>query len=111
MSRYCRHYGTLRLVKPFANWHDQVMTTVTVQKAQQDLPALIKRALAGEEIVIEVDDQRVRLAQEPPTPTFDEAAARRRGYGSMKGQFEVADGFFEPLPDDEQKLWEGQGGA
>ena len=87
------------------------MTTITVKTAQQDLPALIKRALAGEEIVIEVDDQRVRLAQEPPTPTFDETTARRRGYGSMKGQFEITDGFFEPLPDDEQWLWEGQSGA
>ena len=87
------------------------MTTISLENAQLDLPALVKRALAGEEIVIEVDDMKVRLAQVPPTLSFDEATARRRGYGSMKGQFEVTDAFFEPLPDDEQKLWEGQGGA
>ena len=87
------------------------MTTITVENAQKDLPALIKRALAGEEIVIEVDEQRVRLAHVKPAPAFDEATARRRGYGSMRGLFELTDSFFEPLPDDEQKLWEGQGGA
>jgi hypothetical protein len=37
----------------------------------------------------------------------DEAAARRRGYGSMKGQFEVTEAFFESLPEDELKAWEG----
>ena len=87
------------------------MTTISLENAQLDLPALVKRALAGEEIVIEVDDMKVRLTQVPSTPPFDEATARQRGYGSMKGQFEVTDAFFEPLPDDEQKLWEGQGGA
>ncbi|MGO8955028.1 MAG: type II toxin-antitoxin system Phd/YefM family antitoxin [Rhodomicrobium sp.] len=87
------------------------MTTITIEKAQEDLPLLVKRALAGEEIVIEAEDKLVRLAPCPAGPRFDEAAARRRGYGSMKGQFEVTDAFFEPLPEDELKLWEGRGGA
>ncbi len=85
------------------------MTTVTIEKAQQDLPHLVKRALAGEEIVIEVENELVRLALCPAGPRFDEAAARRRGYGSMKGQFEVTDAFFEPMPEDELKAWEGRG--
>jgi antitoxin (DNA-binding transcriptional repressor) of toxin-antitoxin stability system len=34
-------------------WHGWVMTTITLEKAQQDLPLLVERALAGEEIVIE----------------------------------------------------------
>ncbi|MGO8951968.1 MAG: type II toxin-antitoxin system Phd/YefM family antitoxin [Rhodomicrobium sp.] len=87
------------------------MTTITIEKAQEDLPLLVKRALAGEEIVIEAEDKLVRLAPCPVEPRFDEAAARRRGYGSMKGQFEVTDAFFEPLPEDELKFWEGRGGA
>lgn len=87
------------------------MTTVTLETAQMDLPDLVKRALAGEDIVIGVDDQKIRLAQVPPAPTFDEATARRRGYGSMKGQFEVADSFFEPLAEDELNFWEGRGDA
>ena len=52
------------------------MTTITLQKAQQDLPALIKRALAGEDIVIEVDDQKIRLAQ-VTSNAFDETVADR----------------------------------
>ena len=85
------------------------MTTITLEKAQQNLPDLVKRVLAGEEIVIEADDRKVRLSPVPSPPVFDEANARRRGYGSMKGQFEVTDAFFEPLPEDELKLWEGRG--
>jgi len=85
------------------------MTTVTIEKAQQDLPHLVKRALAGEEIVIEVENEFVQLALCPAGPRFDEVVARRRGYGSMKDQFEVTDAFFEPLPEDELKAWEGRG--
>ena len=74
------------------------MTTITLQKAQQDLPALIKRALAGEDIVIEVDDQKIRLAQ-VTSNAFDETVARRRGYGALKGKLAVGPEFFEPLSD------------
>ena len=85
------------------------MTTITLEKAQQDLPLLVNRALAGEEIVIAAGDRLVRLAPAPAATGFNEATARRRGYGSMKGQFEVPDSFFDPLPEDELKLWEGRG--
>ena len=77
------------------------MTTITLAKAQQDLPALVKRALAGEDIVIEVDDQKVRLAQVPTPSMFDEATARRRGYGVLRGKLVVSPEFFEPLSDEE----------
>ncbi len=91
------------------------MTTITLEKAQQDLPLLVNRALAGEEIVIVAGDRLVRLApspaDRPAEAGFNEATARRRGYGSMKGQFEVPDSFFDPLPEDELKLWEGRGDA
>jgi antitoxin (DNA-binding transcriptional repressor) of toxin-antitoxin stability system len=89
-------------------WYKHLMTTITLQKAQQGLAVLIKRALAGEEIVIEADSRKVRLAPVPALPVFDAATARRRGYGSMKGQFEFTDAFFEPLPADELKSWEGR---
>ena len=89
-------------------WQDWAMTTITLEKAQLDLPLLVKRALAGEEIVIAAGDRLVRLAPSPAESGFNEVTARRRGYGSMKGQFEVPDSFFEPLPEDELKLWEGR---
>jgi len=84
------------------------MTTFTLEKALQGLAVLIERALAGEEMVIEADSRKVRLTPVPALPVFDAATARRRGYGSMKGQFEFTDAFFEPLPADELKFWEGQ---
>ena len=62
------------------------MTTITLDKAQQDLAAVVKRALAGEEIVIEAGDKKVRLAPIPFPPVFDGANARRRCYGVLKGQ-------------------------
>jgi antitoxin (DNA-binding transcriptional repressor) of toxin-antitoxin stability system len=77
------------------------MTTITLQKAQQDLAVLVKRALAGEEIVIETDDRQVRLSPVPVPPAFDAATARRRGYGVLKGKLVVGPEFFEPLSDEE----------
>lgn len=77
------------------------MTTITLEKAQQDLPALIKRVLAGEDIVIAAGDRLVRLTPSPAEAGFNEANARRRGYGSMKGQLVVGPEFFEPLSDEE----------
>jgi antitoxin (DNA-binding transcriptional repressor) of toxin-antitoxin stability system len=82
-------------------WQYRVMTTITLEKAQQDLPLLVNRALAGEEIVIAAGDRLVRLAPSPAETSFNEATARRRGYGSMKGQLVVGPEFFEPLSDEE----------
>lgn len=84
------------------------MTLVPLSQAQKDLPSLIKRALEGEEIVVAgLDDQpAVRLS--PAKPAFNEELARARGYGSLKGKLVVPDSFFEPLPDDELKYWEGR---
>ena len=92
------------LVKTVTIWHDCAMTTITLRKAQQDLPALVKRALAGEDIVIEFDDQKIRLAQVKAPPSFDEATARRRGYGVLKGKLVVGPEFFEPLSDEDGGL-------
>ena len=85
------------------------MTTVSLENAQQDLPALIKRVLEGEEIVITADDKLVRLAPLPAPGDFDEATARRRGYGVLKGQLVVGPEFFEPLSDEECGYGDGKG--
>ena len=87
------------------------MTTITLDKAQNDLAGLVERALAGEEIVIAMPNAAaVKLSPVELPSGFDDLTARWRGYGSMKGQFEVMDAFFEPLPENELKLWEGRGG-
>ena len=57
------------------------MITITLEKAQQ---GVLKRVL-----------------QEPSTAVFDDAVARRRGYGVLKGKLVVGPEFFEPLSDEE----------
>ena len=77
------------------------MTTITVHAAKTHLSRLIEQALRGEEVVIARGDKPVvRLVPvDAPQP--------RRVPGTLKGRLEVPDSFFDPLPEDELKLWEG----
>ena len=88
------------------------MTTITLEKAQQDLPALIERVLAGEDIVIEVSGATVRLA---PVARADDqpvvAGRSYRGRGSLKGKLVVGPEFFEPLSDEECGVADSSGGV
>lgn len=77
------------------------MTTFTVHAAKTNLSRLIEQALRGEEVVIARGDQPVvRLVPVTAPPP-------RRRPGTLKGRLEVPDSFFDPLPEDELKLWEG----
>jgi prevent-host-death family protein len=77
------------------------VATVTIHKAKTQLSKLIARAEAGEEIIIARGKQPVaRLA-----PLS--ARKRRPRFGVLKGKLKVPDAFFfDPLPEDELKLWE-----
>jgi prevent-host-death family protein len=77
------------------------MTTFKIHVAKTQLSKLIERAEAGEEVIIARRDKPVvRLVPvEPPKP--------KRQFGSMKGRASVGPEFFEPLPEEELKLWEG----
>jgi antitoxin (DNA-binding transcriptional repressor) of toxin-antitoxin stability system len=79
------------------------MTTITLDKAEKELAALVKRALAGEEIIIASGDEPgVRLA---PVERVS-----YRGRGILKGKIKVSDeDLFGPLADDELKLWNCEG--
>jgi prevent-host-death family protein len=77
------------------------MTTVTIHKAKTQLSKLIEQALRGEEVVIARGKQPVvRLV-----PYADDQP--KRGFGSLKGKVWLDASFWDPLPDDELKLWEG----
>jgi prevent-host-death family protein len=78
------------------------MDPVTIHKAKTDLSKLIARVEAGEEIVIARGQTPVAklVPIEKPKP--------KRQFGSMKGKATVTAEFFEPLPEDELKLWEGR---
>ena len=80
------------------------MTTISLEKAQQDLPILIQRVLAGEEIVIGAHGAKVRLTPVAPAHSHigsEPARKSYRGRGVLKGQLVVGPEFFEPLSDEE----------
>ena len=77
------------------------MANITIQAAKARLSKLIERAEAGEEVVIARHDKPVvrfvPVEQKRP----------RRQFGAMKGRAGVGPQFYEPLPEEELKLWEG----
>lgn len=82
------------------------MTTVTVHQAKTHLSKLIAAAERGEEVVIARGDKpAVRIV---PFAPVDPVVPERR-FGRLKGQVSLDDRFFEPLPEEELRLWEGRG--
>jgi prevent-host-death family protein len=77
--------------------------TVTIHQAKTQLSKLIARAEAGEEVVIARGREPVvRLAP------VGEPKANRRKPGYLKGLPPIPDSFFfDPLPEEELRLWEG----
>jgi prevent-host-death family protein len=82
------------------------MTTVTIHQAKTNLSKLIERANAGEEIIIARD--QVPVARLEPLKRRE---GKRGLAGIMKGKWpDLPDSFFfDPLPEEELKAWEGQG--
>jgi len=79
------------------------MTIVTVHAAKTHLSRLILRAAAGEEIVIVRGKTPVaRLTAIPPLTV-------KRKFGAYRGEFEVPDSFFDPLPEQDLDAFEGKG--
>lgn len=76
------------------------MPIVTVHTAKTTLSALLKRAEAGEEIIIARGN--VPVARLVPL----HAAAPKRQFGAMRGEVVVPASFFDPLPADELAGWE-----
>lgn len=76
------------------------MPTVTIHKAKTNLSRLIKKAAAGEEVIISRGDKPVaRLVP------IGESKGKRQP-GSLKGKLKVGPEFFEPLPPEELAAWE-----
>jgi prevent-host-death family protein len=71
------------------------MTTFPIEEVEGQLAELISRAGHGEEVIITRD--AVPVARLLPYS----------GFGSMRGRAWLDDSFWEPLPEDELKLWEG----
>lgn len=83
------------------------MTRVTVHEAKTHLSRLLEEVEKGGEVVISRRDKPVaRLV--PIRQVGPEVKPARRP-GRMKGLIDIGPEFFEPLPEDELRLWEGRG--
>jgi prevent-host-death family protein len=78
------------------------MAVITIRQAKTQLSKLIARAEAGEEIII----ARGREPAVKLTPIGIRVSKRR--FGALRGKLSLPDAFFfDPLPEDELKLWDG----
>ncbi|MCE2483262.1 MAG: type II toxin-antitoxin system Phd/YefM family antitoxin [Alphaproteobacteria bacterium] len=76
------------------------MVIVNVTQAKAQLSRLLARVEAGEEVVIARRGEPVaRLVPCKPR--------KKRRPGRLKGKVVITDAFFDPLPEEELKLWEG----
>ena len=83
------------------------MITATIFEAKTNLSELVRRAQAGEEVLITSGREHkpvARLVAVDPDPPL---ASRRIGF--MEGEGGIGPEFFDPLPDDELRLWNGEG--
>jgi prevent-host-death family protein len=77
------------------------MPIYTIHAAKTNLSKLVARAEAGEEIVLaRGKDPVARIVPMAPKP--------KRKFGRLKGKIRVGPEFFEPLPEEELRLWEGR---
>ncbi len=77
------------------------MDLVTIHKAKTQLSKLIEQVERGEEVII--------ARGKTPVARLVPYAPQRpaRGFGSMKGRATIGPEFWEPLPQEELKRWEG----
>jgi len=78
-------------------------TTVVVDVADADLADLLARVARGEEVVLAEGAVPVaRLVRAGGEPVD------RRVFGAMAGRAKVGPEFFEPLPEEDLRAWEGR---
>jgi len=79
---------------------------VEIDETNSELMQLIARVEAGEEVVLSRGAREV--AKLVPI-AIKRAAPGVRGYGALAHLREhIPDSFFDPLPEEELKLWEGR---
>ena len=78
------------------------MAVVTVHAAKTNLSQLLERAEAGEEIII-------ARGQTPVAKLVPIAEKPKRRFGLYAGLASVGPEFFDPLPDEELRAWDGRG--
>jgi prevent-host-death family protein len=82
------------------------MQEVSMFEAKTQLSKLVRLANQGEEIIITSGRARKPVAR---IVAIEPKEAERRPLGLYEGMFEVGPEFFEPLPEEELRLWNGEG--
>jgi antitoxin (DNA-binding transcriptional repressor) of toxin-antitoxin stability system len=81
------------------------MITATIFEAKTNLSALVKQAQKGETVIITSGRKKIPVAR---LEAVEPLAKRRLGAMEIPG-FVPTDAIFEPLPEDELRLWDGEG--
>ncbi|MGC2161967.1 MAG: type II toxin-antitoxin system prevent-host-death family antitoxin [Silvibacterium sp.] len=77
------------------------MTTTTIHQAKTQLSRLLEKVEGGEEVVI----LRGKLPIARLVPIKKQ---KKRNLAVFKGNFRVDNRFFEPLPEEELRAWNGE---
>ena len=77
------------------------MKTVTIHKAKTTLSQLVAEVEAGEEIVL-------ARGKQPVAKLVPLRKPGKRKFGSLKGKIKIGPEFFDPLPEEELRAWEGR---
>jgi antitoxin (DNA-binding transcriptional repressor) of toxin-antitoxin stability system len=80
----------------------QIMIRINIHEAKIHLSRYLAK-LAKEEVIV-LCKRNVPIAEIRPLPT---KRTKKRPVGLARGQFEVPDSFFEPLPDETVRGFEG----
>lgn len=78
------------------------MDSVSVHEAKTHLSRLLREIEAGREVSITRRNKEIARLVPPPS-----SGGRR--IGLLKGKISFDESFFDPLPDDELALWNGEG--
>jgi len=81
------------------------MTTATIFEAKTNLSALVKKAQKGETVIITSGRNKTPVAKLSPI----EPVVKKRLGAMYDPNFVLPDSFWDPLPEEELKLWEGDG--
>jgi prevent-host-death family protein len=81
------------------------MITATIFEAKTNLSDLLRKVQQGDTVTITSGREKTPVARlEPIQPT----APKRLGVRETPG-FVIPDSFWEPLPEEELRLWNGEG--
>jgi prevent-host-death family protein len=80
------------------------MITATMFEAKTNLSELVRMAQQGEEVIITAGREKKPVARIVP---MEPVVKQRLGFMEHLG-IELPDSFFDPLPEEELRLWEGE---